>query len=337
MTRDDQHSMGPKVHSHPSVERALKEIEKRELHGSTLITRIALDALGEVAVVSKAKNPQDLFDEVNTCGMLLLSARPTSVLLANGIRFATHRLKDKINEGLSVRELKEFSKSQTVEFFKTIEESLKKIGEIGARRLSSGDVVLTHGYSSSVLSIVRKGRKDGKKIKAIVTESRPEFEGRLVARQLIRMGVPTTLIIDSAVSHFIREVDKVLVGAEAVAANGAIVNKVGTSTIASVAHESRVRVFAAASIYKFNPETMFGELIEIEERDPHLVVPRSEVRGLRKLEVRNIAFDVTPPEHIDLIITEIGVVPPQGVIMILKERRELPIVAMEPMLTFEQR
>lgn len=337
MTRDDEHSMGSKVHSHPSVKRALKEIEKRELHGSTLISRIALDALGEVAAVSKAKKPQDLFDEVNTCGMLLLSARPTSVLLANGIRFATHRLKDKINEGLSVRELREFSKSQTVEFFKTIEESVKKIGEIGARRLSSGDVVLTHGYSSSVLSIVRKGRKDGKKIKAIVTESRPEFEGRLVARQLIRMGVPTTLIIDSAVSHFIREVDKVLVGAEAVAANGAIVNKVGTSTIASVAHESRVRVFAAASIYKFNPETMFGELIEIEERDPHLVVPRSEVRGLRELKVRNIAFDVTPPEHIDLIITEIGVVPPQGVIMILKERRELPIVAMEPTLRFEQR
>jgi len=330
MMRDDEHSRGSKVYSHPSVKRALKEIEKRELHGSTLIVRIALNALGEVAVVSKAKKPQDLFDELNSCAMLLLRARPTSVLLANGIRFAIHRLKDKIDEGISVRELKEFSKSQTVEFFRTIEESVRKISEIGARRLSSGDVVLTHGYSSSVLAIVRKAREDGKKIKAVVTESRPEFEGRIVARQLVGIGVPTTLIIDSAVSHFIRDVDKVLVGAEAVAANGAIVNKVGTSTIASVAHESRVRVFAAASIYKFNPETMFGELIEIEERDPYLVVPRSEVRGLRKLEVRNIAFDVTPPEHIDLIITEIGVVPPQGVIMILKERRELPIVAMEP-------
>jgi len=331
MMRDDEHSMGFKVHIHPRVKHALKEIEKRELHGSTLIVRIALDALGEVAMTSKAKKPADLFDEVNSCGVLLLRARPTSVLLANGIRFATRRLKDKIDEGLSVGELKEFSKSQAVEFFKTIEESVRKIGEIGARRLSSGDVVLTHGYSSSVLSILGKARKDGKKIKAIVTESRPELEGRLVARQLVRTGVPTTLIIDSAVSHFIREVDKVLVGAEAVAANGAIVNKVGTSTIASVAHESRVRVFAAASVYKFNPETMFGELIEIEERDPNLVVPRSEIKGLRQLDVRNIAFDVTPPEHIDLIITEIGVVPPQGVIMILKERRELPILATTPL------
>jgi len=336
MMRDDEHYMGSKVHIHPCVKRALREIAKRELHGSTLIVRIALDALGEVAVASKAKKPQDLFDEVNSCGMLLLRARPTSVLLANGIRFATHRLKEKIDEGFSVEELKKFSKSQTMEFLRTIEESVEKIGEIGARRLSSGDVVLTHGYSSSVLSIIRKARKDGKKITAIVTESRPEFEGRLVARQLVRIGVPTTLIIDSAVSHFIREVDKVLIGAEAVAANGAIVNKVGTSTIASVAHESRVRVFAAASVYKFNPETMFGELIEIEERDPYLVVPRSELRGLHKLEVRNIAFDVTPPEHIDLIITEIGVVPPQGVIMILKEKRELPILAMEPVLELEQ-
>jgi len=325
------------VYIHPRVRRALKEIAKRELHGSTLIVRIALDALGEVAAASKAKKQQDLFNEVNSCGMLLLRARPTSVLLANGIRFATYRLKDRINKGVSVDELKKFSKSQTVEFFKTIQESVEKIGEIGARRLSSGDVILTHGYSSSVLSIVRKARKYGKKIKAIVTESRPEFEGRLVARELDRIGVPTTLIIDSAVSHFIREVDKVLVGAEAVAANGAIVNKVGTSTIASVAHESRVRVFAAASVYKFNPETMFGELIQIEEREPSLVVPRSEIQDLRKLKVRNIAFDVTPPEHIDLIITEIGVVPPQGVIMILKEKRELPILAMEPILGLDRR
>ena len=85
MMSNIEYSMGSKVHIHPRVKHALKEIQKRELHGSTLIVRIALDALGEVAVASKAKKPVDLFDEVNSCGMLLLRARPTSVLLANGI------------------------------------------------------------------------------------------------------------------------------------------------------------------------------------------------------------------------------------------------------------
>ena len=167
MMSNIEHFMGSEMHIHPRVKHALEEIQKRELHGSTLIVKIALDALGEVAMTSKAKKPDDLFNEANSCGMLLLRARPTSVLLANGIRFATRRLKEKIDEGLSVGELKEFSKFQTVEFLKTIDESVKKIGEIGARRLSSGDVILTHGYSSSVLSILRKARKDGKKIKAI--------------------------------------------------------------------------------------------------------------------------------------------------------------------------
>ena len=94
-------------------------------------------------------------------------------------------------------------------------------------------------------------------------------------------GIETTLIIDSAVSHFIEDADKVIVGAEAVAANGAIVNKIGTATIAAVAHRAHVRSFVAASTYKFSPETMFGELITIEERDSSYVLDDSERRSCR--------------------------------------------------------
>ena len=315
--------------THPSILRALEEVKRRELHGATLITRLALNALSEAAVDSKAKSPEELFQELSEYGNLLVKSRPTAVLLTNGVRHVLYHVKTGAEKGQNIKELKSAAKYQAEEFLTQLDESIEKIGQMGARRLGQNDVILTHGYSTSVLSILRRAREEGKNIKVIATETRPEFQGRLMARELIGAGIPTTIIIDSAIYNFMRDVDKVLVGAEAVAANGAIVNKIGTSTIASVAHESRVRVFVAAGIYKFSPETMLGELIEIEERDPFLVVPKEEWQKIGDVNVRNPAFDVTPPEHVDLIITERGVIPPQGAIFVLRERRDMPILGLE--------
>jgi len=310
---------------HPNVRSALEEVKRREIHGATLITRLALDALSEAAVGSKARSTEEFFKELSEQGSLLVKSRPTSVLLANGIRHVLYHVKMGVEKGQPIKELKNIAKDRVEEFLRELNDSIEKIGQVGARRLGKNDVILTHGYSTSALEVLRKGREEGKNIKVIVTETRPEYQGRLMARELVRIGIPTTIIIDSAIHNFMREVDKVLVGAEAVAANGAIVNKIGTSTIALAAHESRVRVFVAAGIYKFSPETMLGELIEIEERDPFLVVPEEELQKIGQVGVRNPAFDVTPPEHIDLIITERGVIPPQGAIIILRERRAIPI------------
>jgi len=314
---------------HPSVLMALKEVKRRELHGAALITRLVLNALSKAAVDSKAKSPEDLFKELSEYGNLLVKSRPTAVLLTNGIRHVLYHVKTGAEKGQHVEELKNAAKHQAADFLKQLDESIEKIGQMGARRMGENDVILTHGYSTSVLSILRRAQEEGKNIRVIATETRPEYQGRLMARELVRRGIPTTIIIDSAVYNFMRDVDKVLVGAEAVAANGAIVNKIGTSTIASVAHESRVRVFVAAGICKFSSETMFGELIEIEERDPLFVVPKRELQKIGDVSVRNPAFDVTPPEHIDLIITERGVIPPQGAIFVLRERRDMPVLGLE--------
>lgn len=313
---------------HPSILRALEEVKRRELHGATLITRLALNALGEAAVDSKAKSPEELLQELSEYGNLLVKSRPAAVLLTNGIRHVLYHVNTGAEKGQNLKELKRVAKDQAAEFLKRLDESIEKIGQIGARRVGENDVILTHAYSTSVLSVLSRAREEGKNIKVIATETRPEYQGRLMARELVRRGIPTTIIIDSAIYNFMRDIDKVLVGAEAVAANGAIVNKIGTSTIASVAHESRVRVFVAAGIYKFSSETMFGELIEIEERDPLLVVPKRELEKIGDASVRNPAFDVTPPEHIDLIITERGVIPPQGAIFVLRERRDMPVLGL---------
>jgi ribose 1,5-bisphosphate isomerase len=116
-----------------------------------------------------------------------------------------------------------------------------------------------------------------------------------------------------------KNIDKIIVGADSIAANGAVVNKIGTSQIALAAHEARVLFFVAAESYKFHPQTLVGELIEIEERDPKEIWDSKKFPGVR---IRNPAFDVTPPDYIDLIITERGIIPPQAAYTVLQEQFE---------------
>ena len=297
---------------------AAEEIKKRKIHGATGVTIIALKALANAILNSKVKNLTELYEEILNSGKILVKARPTTMLLANGIRFALYRIKKAEEDGVDLEEAKKKIYDDIQEFRERIEISIEKIAEIGSRRIEDGDTILTHGFSTTVFKLIEKTAEE-KKIKVIVTETRPEFQGRLMANKLNEINVPTTLIVDSAARFFMKDVDKVLLGAEAIAANGAVINKIGSSLIALAAHEARVRVFVPAGTYKFSQETMLGELIEIEERDPTLVAPVEFIKELSNLSIRNPAFDVTPPEYIDLIITEKGVIPPQGVIYMLKE------------------
>jgi len=307
--------------AHEDVLKAVEDVRIRQMRGGTIVAHAALMALRSAALKSKASSSKEFHAELEENAIYLTKIRASSIPLANGIRYVVSEVQKSMEHGADVQELKQVVSDAATTFDRKLEESIKEIAEIGARRLKDGDVIMTHSYSSSVIAILKKAHEQGKRLRVFVTETRPELEGRDVARELAAEGIDTTLIIDAAVSHFIEESDKVLVGAEAVAANGAIVNKIGTATIAAVAHGARVRVYAAASTYKFSPETMLGELIEIEERDPSFVLDDPEMRKLPNIKVRNPAFDVTSPQDIDLIITERGVIPPQAAIMIVREQK----------------
>jgi ribose 1,5-bisphosphate isomerase len=303
---------------HKEVLAVVEDVRIRQMRGGTVVTHAALTALRSAALASTASSSKELLAELEENTKYLTNIRAASIPLTNGLRYVVSEVQEAANRGANVPELKEVVSNSARGFDRKLEESIQQIAEIGARRLKDGDVIMTHSYSSSVLAILKNAHQQGKRFNVFVTETRPELEGRDVAHELAAEGIDTTLIIDSAVSHFIEDSDKVLVGAEAVAANGAIVNKIGTATIAAVAHGARVRVFVAASTYKFSPETMFGELITIEERDSSYVLDDAEMKKLPNLWVRNPAFDVTSPQDIDLIITERGVIPPQAAIMIVR-------------------
>ena len=295
------------------------DIKEMRIRGAAEIGRAAVNGLEIFAGSTKATETASYMREFDESYKLLLGTRPTAVSLANALRYVKHRITKAQKNGMDVDELRALTIRAAEDFKKSSMDAVKRISEFGAKRIKNGDLILTHCNSSVVISILKEAKLQGKEFSVIATETRPRFQGRLTAKALVSVGIPVTLIVDSAARHFMPKVDKVIVGSDVVTANGAIVNKIGTSLIALAAKEARVRVFVGAETYKFSPSTVLGELVEIEERSAEEVVPKKDLAELKGVRVLNPAFDVTPAELIDAIITEKGIIPPQAAILILME------------------
>ncbi|MGZ4851278.1 MAG: translation initiation factor eIF-2B, partial [Candidatus Bathyarchaeia archaeon] len=156
----------------------------------------------------------------------------------------------------------------------------------------------------------------GKNFKVICTETRPAYQGRITANELVGLGIETTFIVDSAARSFMGNVDVVIVGADAITSEGNVVNKIGSSSIAVLANEARVPFYVVSELLKFDPETLKGECERIEQRNPAEVWSEAP----SKLIVRNPAFDVTPNRYIHGLICEEGIIAPQSVVEIIRLR-----------------
>ncbi|MEM2944353.1 MAG: ribose 1,5-bisphosphate isomerase [Methanomassiliicoccales archaeon] len=286
------------------IEETAELIKSMKIRGAGEIARTAAGALRDLARSYEGVDILQLKALLEKGKETLLSTRPTAVSLWN----AVHAVLKDTESASSVDDLKEKIVKNADNFIRKSREAVKIIGEIGAKRISSGDCILTHCNSKAALSVIKTAFDQGKEVKVIATESRPWRQGILTVTELSQHGIPTTLIVDSAVRWAMKKVDLVLVGADTVASNGAVINKIGTSQIALVSQEARVPFVVCAETYKFSPKTLFGELVEIEERDGSEVAARDEVPSAVK--ILNPVFDATPPEYIDSIVTEIGLVSP---------------------------
>lgn len=293
------------------------DIKTMKIRGAGRIARSAAEAMKYAALEYNGNPVIGEFKEyIVNVAKLLISTRPTAVSLPNAVIYVLRSLKD--------RERFEDARKAVIlyaeEFIKNSEEAVKKISEMGAKRIKEGSIVLTHCHSTAAVEVIAKAYREGRVLKVYNTETRPFLQGRITFAHLRKYGVPVVQIPDSAVRYIMDEVDYVVVGADTVASNGAVVNKIGTSQVALAARESRVRVYVAAESYKFSPLTLIGELVKIEFRDPEEVVPREWLEKHPGVKVLNPVFDVTPPEYIDAIITEYGVLPPQAAILILIDK-----------------
>jgi methylthioribose-1-phosphate isomerase len=198
----------------------------------------------------------------------------------------------------------------------------REMGRHGADLLGNDSRVLTHcnagalataGYGTA-LGVIRAAREQGKIAMVYADETRPFLQGaRLTAWELHQDGIPVTLIADSMAGHVMRRkgLDAVIVGADRIAANGDVANKIGTYQVAVLARENRVPFYVAAPLSTIDLATPDGDAIPIEERDPsEITTVAGTVVAPEGIAVANPAFDVTPAEFVAAIITERGVARP---------------------------
>jgi len=290
-------------------------IKSMEIRGAGRIARAAVEALADYARNLEVSDADAFKREMQKAAEILTETRPTAVSLPNAVRYVMRAL----DSFESVEAAREAVLARAAEFIDHSEHAVERIAEIGARHISDGDVLLTHCNSEAALGCILEAHRQEKEIEVYATEVRPRGQGLITIRALNDAGIRTNYIIDSAVRYFINDVDLVIVGADAIAVNGAVVNKIGTAQIAHAANEARTNVIVAAETYKFAPRTILGEKIAIEERDTGEVLPRGIAENLPFVRVRNPAFDVTPAEYVDLIVTERGAFPPELAYMVIRD------------------
>lgn len=212
-------------------------------------------------------------------------------------------------------------------------------GELGAALIEAGATVLTHcnagalatGGIGTALGVLKTAHWQGKRIRVLVDETRPLLQGaRLTAWELVREGIPHELIVDSAAAGLIARgsVQAVVVGADRIAANGDVANKVGTYGLALAAHAHGVPFYVVAPASTVDERTPRGSDIVIEERDADEVTSFAALRTAPDgTAARNPAFDVTPAHLITAIVTERGVLrAPYGAAFAAMARREAAIL-----------
>jgi len=301
-----------------SAEEVASAIKRMQVRGAPALAAAAAMALAVTALKSRARTKAQLLRELRRAAGVVGRTRPTAVNLFVGLK----RVMDVAQASADAEQAREAVVREARRIADEDVEVNKRIGKNGARLLKDGDVVLTHCNAGALatvdygtaLGVIRCAWREGKRIRVIATETRPLLQGaRLTAWELMQEGIPTTLVVDSAVGHLMArgEVTKVLVGADRVAANGDAANKIGTYTIAVLAKEHRVPFYVVAPIASIDLSTPTGGDIPIEYRAPQEVQFIQGKRIFPKgVKVLNPAFDVTPARLITGIVTERGVVKP---------------------------
>ena len=301
-----------------TVRATAEKIKRLEVQGARNVAIASIKALQTLAEQTKAKNKTAFIGELKEAQAVLFASRETEPLMRNAVRWVIAQAEDSSTE--KVDGLAELVASNVGLFLQNLDASRECTAEIGAKRIRDGMLVATHCHSSTVTRMIAKAKADGKQFSVICTETRPAFQGRITAREMVELDIQTIFVVDSAARSYMGNVDLVVVGADAITSEGNVVNKIGTSAIAVLAKEARKPFYVVSELLKFDPETLGGEYERIEQRNPSEVWKEAP----EKLSVRNPAFDVTPNHYINGLICEEGVIPPQSITEVM--RRAYPWV-----------
>lgn len=298
-------------------------IKEMYIRGAPAIGAAAAYGLALAAVHSGAESKAQLLQDLKEAAGVLRRTRPT----ASNLYWALDRVLRKA-EGEPSRDVGRIQQGVVAEAQSLADEDVeanKRMGHYGAELIEDGYDILTHCNAGGLATVdygtalapIRTAWSQGKRVHVFVDETRPRLQGaRLTAWELMQEGIPMTLIADNSAGYFIRagRVDIIFVGADRVAANGDVANKIGTYKLAVVAKENGIPFYSVVPTSTVDLGVASGQEIPIEERDAEEVTHiRGQPIAPEGVRVANPAFDVTPHRYVTGIITENGIVyPPFG-------------------------
>ncbi len=305
---------------HPAqVAAAIREMRVR---GAPAIGATAAFGVALAGMVSRATEAGALWDEVETAATALRESRPTAVNLPWAIERVLRAGRAVLSKGPQAVRDRLLQEAQRIADEDV--ETNRRMGEHGAALIQDGATIIHHCNTGALatvdygtaLGVIRTAHEQGKRVRVLVDETRPQLQGaRLTAWELGQFGIPFEVIVDGAAGHVLRrgEAASVFVGADRIAANGDVANKIGTYMLALAAFDNRIPFYVVAPLSTVDLTLSDGEAIPIEERAEGEVLDLSRAgrpvfpEGSR---ARNPAFDVTPARLVTAFVTEVGILTP---------------------------
>ncbi|RMG55628.1 MAG: S-methyl-5-thioribose-1-phosphate isomerase [Acidobacteria bacterium] len=309
----------PIFRSYREVAQAIKDMVVR---GAPAIGVAAAMGIALGVRDARARTVDELERELERICQVMETTRPTAVNLFWAIERMKRTFARAKRDGLSMDEIKRRMIEEAQKMYEEDIQTNRRMGQYGAELIPDSATVLTHcnagtlataGYGTA-LGVIRAAVEQHKNVRVLADETRPFLQGaRLTAWELMKDGIPVTLISDNMAGYFMRQgkVDCVIVGADRIAANGDVANKIGTYSLAVLAKEHDIPFYVAAPTSTIDLSLASGDEIPIEERSGDEVTRiRDQVIAPEGVEVANPAFDVTPHRYVTAIITERGVARP---------------------------
>ncbi|CAM6090738.1 unnamed protein product [Calypogeia fissa] len=327
------------LHLHPAIYKAGLQLLTGDVVGGNARCVLMLlafrEMIGDYTTPPEKIFVRDLTVKINSHVSFLANCRPLAVSMGNAIKFLKSRIVN-LSGTISDAEAKSTLISEINRF---IQEQIvyadKEIVKHAVQKIRDGDVCLTYGSSSVVEMIFVQAHELGKKFSVVVVDSRPKLEGERLLKRLLRQGIDCTYTYLNGVSYIMQEVTRVFLGAASVLSNGTVYSRVGTASVAMMAHAYSVPVMFCCETYKFHERVQLDSITANELGDPNVLATvrgRAQLKEIseweddKHLQLLNLIYDATPSDYVSMIVTELGMVPPTSVPVILREyRRELPM------------
>jgi translation initiation factor eIF-2B subunit delta len=278
-------------------EERLQEMFADRSHGAAQMARAALQVLADYSGLCEAVNQQELIDKLCAYAAELQRARPSMMPVENLLNLWCIHVRALAGRAVDATRLE--ARDYAYELIRESHDAVSRIAEYAAALIPADSVVMTHTLSSTILECF--SLLGAKNVTAIITESRPGYEGRLLAEKLVETAVTAHYITDAQMGLFVSQADFVLVGADSIMGDGSVVNKAGTYLLALAADNEEVPFYVCAETYKHTSRP--ATEIELEEKPGiELGLPT-----LPHITPRNIYFDITPPALVKGWISEEGI------------------------------